>query len=165
MTPSTFRAYVLRPGLEQLHQIGGPRPSLDAERLLLAIAGQESGLAHRYQVLGKGKPGAARGWWQFEAGGGVAGVMRHPSSAALARRLCDACAVAWDQGAIWRAIEGHDTLATGFGRLLVWTDPGALPQGERAGWDYYLRNWRPGKPHPDTWAGHWQKAERALAIT
>ena len=38
--------------------------------------------------------------------------------------------------------------------LLLWTDPRPLPRiGEvQAAWDYYIRNWRPGKPHPKSWA-------------
>ena len=157
MTPSEFRDRILHPGLTVLYQLGGPRPSIEAERLLLAIAGQESAMAHRYQVLSGGRAGPARGWWQFESGG-VAGVMAHKSSGGLARRLADHCAVRWDQAAIWRALEGHDTLAAGFARLLLWTDPKPLATTQAAGWDYYLRNWRPGKPHPDVWPKHWAAA-------
>ena len=45
-------------------------------------------------------------------------------------------------------------VAAGFARLLLWTDPRPLPAiGDvKAAWQYYLRNWRPGKPHEKTWA-------------
>lgn len=161
MTPSTFRAYILRPGLEQLHQLGGPRPSDAATRLLLAIALQESGLTHRYQMLDSGRPGPARGWWQFELGG-VAGVMTHPRSRDLARALCDHCCVRWERDAVWRALEGHDVLAVGVARLLLWTDLAALPETEPDAWACYLRLWRPGRPHPDTWPRHWASPPQVL---
>lgn len=161
ISTATFRSHILHPGLERLYHLGGPRPSDAAERLLLAIAAQESGLRHRYQVLSSGSAGPARGWWQFEAGG-VAGVMRHPATATLARALCDHAWVAWDQSAIWRALEGHDELAVGLARLLVWSDPAPLPDRAPAGWSYYLRTWRPGKPHPETWWAHWERAATAV---
>ncbi len=109
------------------------------------------------------QPGPARGWWQFERAGGVAGVMRHPASAALARNLCQACHVPFSAPHIWRCLEGHDVLAAGFARLLLWTDPTPLPTDHAGGWDYYLNNWRPGKPHPAKWPGYWRQAGEALA--
>ena len=56
--------------------------------------------------------------------------------------------VAPDAASVWRAIEGHDRLATAFARLLLWTDPHPIPTEERAAWDCYLRLWQPGKPCP-----------------
>jgi hypothetical protein len=32
-----------------------------------------------------------------------------------------------------------------------------------AAWDYYLRNWRPGKPHPERWSVNHGAACEALA--
>jgi hypothetical protein len=159
-----FNARILQPGLAELHAIGGPAPSDRATQMLLSIAQQESALAHRAQVLnGTRTPGPARGWWQFERLGGVAGVMRHPASSGFARRLCEHCEVKFDSPHIWRCLEGHDALAVGFARLLLWTDPRPLPSLQAAGWDYYLRNWRPGKPHPQTWARYWQRAGEVIA--
>jgi len=30
------------------------------------------------------------------------------------------------------------------------------------GWGYYLDNWRPGKPHAETWPGHWKRVAEFL---
>ena len=89
----TFRDRIVAPGLGWLHVQGGPEPSPEAERFLLAIAQQESGqsLKHRYQVLRVGdpsRPGRAKGWWQFERSGGVAGVLGHPATKRVAEDLC-----------------------------------------------------------------------------
>jgi len=32
----------------------------------------------------------------------------------------------------------------------------------RKGWEQYLRNWRPGKPHPDTWPVFFREAWRIV---
>ena len=56
------------------------------------------------------------------------------------------------------AITHNDILAAVCARLLLWTDPHPLPtieDGPEAGWAYYVRNWRPGKPHRHTWDAHW----------
>ena len=153
------------PGLVLLERLGGPRHGDPRTRqLLLTIALQESGLRHRAQQLSSGRPGPARGWWQFEQGGGVAGVLTHPASATLARRLCERLRVRVQAADVWRCLEGHDALAAGFARLLLWTDARPLPSSTdaAAGWTYYLANWRPGKPHPATWHGHWHLAAVAL---
>lgn len=120
---------------------------------LLAIGLQEGRLEHRAQIVKGGGKGPARGLWQFEAGGGVGGVMRHHSSAADARRICQWRGVPFEQRAIWERLETDDVLAAAFARLLLWTDPYPLPEiGETAAaWDLYIRTWRPGKPHPRTW--------------
>jgi hypothetical protein len=165
MTPETFLATIIDPGLDALANLGGPAPSHDARRMCLTIAMQESGrdLNARYQNSPSTSPGPARGWWQFEQGGGVNGVLNHSGSKTQARKLCDHCAVQAQDGAVWRALEGHDDLACGFARLLLWTDPKALPTNAADGWDYYLRNWRPGKPHRENWDGNWMAAETAVA--
>ncbi|NBC46818.1 MAG: hypothetical protein GVY22_02260 [Gammaproteobacteria bacterium] len=137
--------------------------SREAERELLAIAGQESSWTWRYQ-LKPGGPSAdgaypARGFWQFERRGGVAGVLRHQRTAKRARALCEACHVYPDSDDVWRALEGHDLLATGFARLLLWTEPDPLPKTRTQGWKQYLDLWRPGRPYPDKWAGYWKSAD------
>jgi hypothetical protein len=33
--------------------------------------------------------------------------------------------------------------------------PAAAVENAEAAWDYYIRNWRPGKPHRATWDGFW----------
>jgi len=54
----------------------------------------------------------------------------------------------------------NDTLAACMARLLLYTDPRALPAtGEQdAAWEYYIRNWRPGMPHPQSWGARYDKA-------
>lgn len=130
---------------------------------LLAIGGQESGLSDRWQVVDKRNPeirGPARGLWQFEAGGGVAGVLSHPASKHFAATVCAIRGVAPRTRSVWTWLAEDDLLACCFARLLLLTDPRPLPAlGDgAAGWDYYVRNWRPGKPHPSTWSGHYSRA-------
>lgn len=113
---------------------------------MLAFGLQESLMKHRYQVLnGRGK-GPARGLWQFERGGGVLGVLQHPQSRVHARRVCDARGVEPDSRSVWERMETDDALAGAFARLLMWTDPLALPAATDAegAWRLYLRTWRPG---------------------
>lgn len=166
MDAQQFHTDILVPSLEHVLPIIDIPASPEAERMLIAIAGQESDWTWRYQ-LKPGGPGAegaypARGFWQFERRGGVAGVMRHPQTAHRAKALCDACHVYFDSDDVWRALEGHDLLATGFARLLLWTEPDPLPATQDQGWRQYIDNWRPGRPHPRTWPGVWNAAE-ALA--
>lgn len=114
--------------------------------MLLAIGLQESRFEHRAQVLNGGGKGPARGFWQFERGGGVKGVMTHPASEAMARKVCAYLGVPFGQTAAWLALESDDLLACSFARLLLLTDPKPLPELDDAegAWEYYLRNWRPG---------------------
>lgn len=164
MTPAAFLSDILRPGLAHLHSLGGPAPSADAERFLLAVALQESGLVHRYQVLDGGRKRPARGYWQFEAGGGVKGVLHHPASRDLARKLCISrgvnCAC---QDAAWAALEHDAILAAGFARLLLWTDKQTIPTTSAGAWVCYAaRLWLPGKPHPKAWPANWRSACEAV---
>jgi hypothetical protein len=131
--------------------------------LLLAIAGQECGLADRCQVSAGGVRGPAHGLWQFERAGGVMGVLRHPQSRAIAEAVCAALLVKPEPDAVWQAIEHNDTLACAFARLLLWTDPKALPGDAEGGWALYSRTWRPGRPHPETWSRRWADAQAAIA--
>lgn len=119
-----------------------------ARVMLLAIGLQESRFLHRRQIRGP-----ARGFWQFEQGGGVRGVLTHAASAALAREVCEVRGVAPNAAAVYGMLETDDVLAAAFARLLLWTDPGRLPAVDdlKGGWDLYARTWRPGKPHPQTW--------------
>jgi hypothetical protein len=164
MTPQQIFTDTVRPVLGWLwtdHRVpNGPA----AEAMLLAIGLQESRLTHRDQIVaGKapGQVGPATGFWQFERNGGVAGVMQHARSAAIARAAADAAGVAWDRDAIWRSFTtaAGDDLAACFARLLLFTDPAPLPacsvSAEDEAWNYYLRDWRPGKPHRATWGGFW----------
>lgn len=164
MNTETFLLRIINPGLDLLEFIGGPKPHPNAQRMLIAIGMQESGssLNARYQNSPSTNPGPARGWFQFEQGGGVAGVLNHRSTLEWAHKACDACWVQPHPAAVWRALEGHDQLATIFARLLLWTDAQPLPTTEQNGWDYYIRNWRPGKPHPQNWPTNWRAASNAI---
>lgn len=119
-----------------------------ARVMLLAIGLQESRFLHRRQI-----GGPACGFWQFEQGGGVRGVLTHAASAALARQVCEVRGVVPTSAAVYAQLESDDVLAATFARLLLWTDPARLPAvaDSKGGWDLYARTWRPGKPHPQTW--------------
>jgi len=166
MTPDVFLTRILDPGLQFVASIGGPQPTTAARRFLLAVALQESGpaLDARYQNSPAAVPGPARGWWQFEQNGGVNGVLTNPNSQALAQAACNQLFVAQNAAACWRAIEGHDLLATAFARLLLWTDPQPIPTTEQSGWDCYAnRLWRPGAPRRADWTANWAIAQAAVA--
>ena len=117
-----------------------------------AIGQQESGYLVRRQYSN----GPARGYWQFEEGGGVKGVMEHKATTELARSVCHARGVPFVRRTVWEALETDDVLAAAFCRLLMWTDSGKLPVGEPEGWAMYIRTWRPGKPHIDKWPASWK---------
>jgi hypothetical protein len=128
----------------------------EAQAMLVAIALQESDLNARRQ-----RGGPARSHLQFETGG-LIGVLQHPSStmhaAALVNEL-DYSDLTPHQ--LHAAMEFDGVLAAGMGRLLLWTDARSIPSeqdGPDAGWAMYLRNWRPGKPHPERWSACWTTA-------
>lgn len=137
--------------------------SPEAVAMLVAIGLQESKFAHRRQ----GGGGPARGFWQFERGGGVRGVMTHPSTRAS---LNDALKALSFESQIGRSIELHevvehnDTVACIFARLLLWTLPADLPTCDQpeVGWNQYLAAWRPGEPRHDSWPTHYTTAWAGL---
>lgn len=135
--------------------------SREATAMLLAIGLQESRFLHRRQL----PVGPARGFWQFERGGGVHGVLSHPSTAEHARHALKLLRypylVTFDaEREIWEALEHNDVLAAVFARLLLWTLPEALPMPEQTeeGWRQYLDAWRPGKPHRASWPSFFTEA-------
>jgi hypothetical protein len=127
--------------------------------MLLAIGLQESRFEHRQQI-----GGPARSFWQFEKGGGVRGVLTHPATKAHAQAVCVLRNIPATSDAVYARMLEDDLLGCCFARLLLYSDPAPLPligQRERA-WEYYLRNWRPGKPHEKTWAALYSEAVDAL---
>lgn len=141
--------------------------SPEARVMLVAISLQEDPeqlRAQRVIVAGRSRKGPARGLWQFERGGGVKGVLTHPASRFWARRICADIGLDPAPGAVWQALQYDDALAAIFARLLLFTDPRPLPavDDERGAWAYYLRNWRPGKPHPKKWAANHARAREAV---
>lgn len=158
MQPSLLLRQAIRPALALLPPA---MTSREAEALLVAIAWQESECRHRRQV----PVPYARSYWQFERGGGVAGVLRHRATGHHARQVCAALDIDADTGPVYEAMEYQDVLAAAFARLLLWTLPGPLPtRGQRdTGWAQYLAAWRPGKPHEHTWSQSWLVGWTALA--
>lgn len=146
--PLTPAGKVLRDAiLPALRMLPAAMDSIQARVVLLTISGQEADFRHRYQVLNTpGVKGPARGLWQFERGGGTAGVLRHSSSKSHARSFAQQRLGSTDVAAVWMALEHDDILAAIYARLLLWTDPKALPEvGDVEGaWQLYLRCWRPG---------------------
>lgn len=134
----------------------GATDSPKARVEVLSIGLQESRFEYRRQMGN----GPAMGFWQFERGGGVRGVLSHPASKEKALKLCVARGVEPNEMAVWLALQDDDVLACGFCRLLLLTDPRALPEvsDTKGAWDCYIRNWRPGKPHVETWAKFHQQA-------
>jgi len=123
--------------------------------MCIAIALQESRVKHRRQI-----GGPARGYWQFEQGGGVRGVLTHPASQQHIRAVLAALDYdpTSDPAACYAAIEHNDILAAAFARLLLYTLPDALParNAHGVGWTQYLNTWRPGKPHRETWDEYYE---------
>ncbi len=122
-----------------------------------AIGFQESAYRYRRQVVTvNGKlveAGPACGYWQFEKGGGVKGVMGFGGVVEReARRVCRVRGVPWSADQVWFALSQDDVLAAAFARLLMYTDAAKLPTTPESAWRMYERVWRPGKPHPETWA-------------
>lgn len=147
MTPEFFLNCALRPALVLLPaELDSPA----ARAMILAICLQESRLQHRRQIKGP-----ARGYAQFELGGGVRGVLNHPATKPHIQRVLAALDYppTADAARCWELIEHNDVLAAAFARLLLWTLPDRLPgrTEPNEGWDQYIEAWRPGKPHRDTW--------------
>lgn len=157
--------------------IMGIKPSNEATVMLLAIGLQESRFLHRRQLVGSPPQpiGPAKSFWQGEKSGGmVRGVRYHEATRDKAKIIYKARDVQPNDQAIWNAIENDDVLAAGLARLLLWSDPKALPKlGDvEAAWQLYLRTWRPGAYTNGTpakraelrekWTGNYAKALEAV---
>lgn len=141
-------------------------PEMDspkAQAMLLAIGLQESRFVHRRQL----GPGPARGWWQFERGGGVKGVLTHSTTGPVVTPIVKTLCYEPRASECHLAIEHNDLLACIFARLLLWTVPLPLPEPQDAahGWAVYLEGWRPGKPHRETWDEFYAHAWELVAGT
>ena len=133
-----------------------------ARVMLLAIGLQESRFKYRQQI-----GGPARGFWQFEAGGGIRGVINHAVTRPLVRDACDELDMPCCVSKVYEALPLNDVLAAVFARLLLFSDPAKLPAiGDVQGaWNLYLRTWRPGKPHRQTWDALYAQAVEAVACS
>jgi len=154
MNPQDALETIIRPALAELPtKMQGDR----AEVMLLSIGLQESRFIYRKQIAGP-----ARGFWQFERAG-VQGVLSHPASDKIALELCAEYA-AKSAESVHILLESKDVLACQFARLLLFTDPRPLPAlGEvMDAWQYYIRNWRPGKPHRKSWGDCYAQAVQTV---
>jgi hypothetical protein len=162
MTPLRLLATAIEPALKEL-DASGIVDTPEARRFVLAIALQESRLQHRRQVGADGfEDGPAASFWQFEKGGGCRGVLNHRFSAPRMRSICATYNVEPVEAALWEAMRYQDIVAAAAARLLVATLPDPLPTTSEQGWAQYLSTWRPGKPHPETWRGHWATADAVV---
>lgn len=136
----------------------------EARTMLLSIGLQESHLLHRRQIVNEKPIGPAKGLWQFERGGGCAGVVTHAASRYWMAQVCQARGVPFNATAIWNALEADDVLAAAAARLLLFTDPRRLPgvRDTREAWNLYIRTWRPGKPHRHTWDAFHAQAQAGI---
>lgn len=144
------------PGLKYLP------PEMDSPQvraMLLSIGMQESRFEHRKQV-----GGPAHGFWQFEQGGGVRGIITHPTTSEIARGICKRLVVPFIPAECYEAITYNDVLACCFARLLLWTLSGPLAgKGEnQKAWEQYSAAWRPGKPHRESWDAYFNTAWLSL---
>lgn len=158
MSPIRLLNSAIVPALAELARCGIP-DTLDARRFLLAIALQESALAHRRQVSAGGvETGPAASFWQFEQGGGCKGVLQHYLVAPTMHQLCVDFSVATTPAGLWEAMRYHDIIAAIAARLLIYTLPQKMATTAAEGWAQYTAAWCPGKPHPDKWQACWDLA-------
>lgn len=134
--------------------------SKEAQLLMLAIGKQETNYCTRLQA-----DGPAHGFWQFEKPG-VVGVFHQPGIALILGSLCMARQIPPSAIAVYAEILVDDILAASFARLLLWADPHPLPAVEDEGgaWEYYVRNWRPGKPSRGRWVNSYGEALKEFRV-
>lgn len=159
MTPRLLLDLVIRPTLRTL----APQTWDRGHDMLVAIAIQETGLRHRDQVDPLDRVGPATGWWQFELRGGFRGVEAHPATKDVLLRARKALVLPERDDQRWASICWCDPYACLLARALLWTFPEKLPTTAEAGWRQYLELWRPGKPHPETWADAWGAARSTVS--
>ncbi|MFZ0872162.1 MAG: hypothetical protein WAM90_15735 [Rhodanobacter sp.] len=158
-TPAQVLAQVIVPVYQ--HLLPAKFGSDQASVILLAIALQESGLRTRQQM-----GGPARSLWQEEQGGGVHAVLNNPATRIYMRGACSLLGIAPIESDIYAALLSDDQAGCVVARLILWADPQPLPAiGDVDGaWiAYSVRDWRPGKPKPDTWAANYAAAQACIA--
>ncbi len=133
--------------------------SAAAKVLLYATSRQENP-----KRLPKQVGGPAVGDYQFESGGGVKGVLEHPSTSGFAELVCRARGIPATRLSVYETLQTDPVLAAAFARLLYYTDPKRLPAvgDEQGAWDVYLRTWRPGayKRQPKELRAKWSASYR-----
>lgn len=145
--PQAFK--LLPPGMD----------TLPARAQVHATGLQESRYIYRVQ-----QGGPAHGYYQFEQGGGVNGVLTHFAVKDTARLVCKARDCPPMPGSVYQALVNDDVLAVCFARLLLFTLPDRLPNQDQRdeGWRQYLKAWRPGMPHRGTWDALFDQAWRTV---
>ena len=161
MTLDEFFATSIEPALAWLP----PKMTSQAAMLQMGTTAlQESRLEHRRQMGN----GPARSFYQMERTGMVLGLLKHPQAEvrSLAIAACNWRGVEPDSLAVWNAIEHDDVFASTLARLGYWADPLPLPAVGQvdAAWLCYLRNWRPGKPHPETWPTYYAQTRAFMGL-
>lgn len=170
MTPDRLLRTAIIPAANELAVVR-IADSLAARRFMMAIALQESRLLNRRQVSADGsESGPAASFWQFEKGNeksraGCYGVLTHRTVAPHMRRACSDFNIEPNALALWEAMRYQDIVAACAARLLIYTLPGALPETAAQGWAQYIEAWRPGKPHKETWSGHWATASKTVGVS
>jgi hypothetical protein len=151
MQPRLFLATIVDPALAFMAAVVPTIGVSDEARLeTLAIAGQESDWSARRQ----GGGGPAR------SGAGEV-IAKCPNEL---RAVCTALVIPFDLATIFDLMAWNDTLACCMARLLLWQDPAPLPRfgHEQPAWEYYRRNWRPGRPRPEKWPDCYALAAAAV---
>lgn len=158
MSPLRLLSLAIVPAMAELTRYGIP-DTTDARRFLLAIALQESGLAHRRQVVKGGvENGPAVSFWQGEITGGMCLTLKHERTRPMMRAVCADFNVQSTAAGLWEAMRYNDIVAAIAARLLIFTLPSMLPTTAEDGWKQYIDAWRPGKPHPGKWRACWDLA-------
>lgn len=126
----------------------------EAQLMLLAIGEQESGFRTRQQEWGP-----AKGFWQFEING-VRAVFGISTITLVLGMLCKNRSVGFHAWDVFCEIPLDDILAASIARFLLYSDPKSLPAigNEEAAWEYYVRNWSPGKPNRERWVNSYGEA-------
>ena len=157
MTLAFVRDKIIRTTFAEV--LPGKFDSPEAEVMLLAIGQQESRFETRQQY-----GGPARSFWQMEKHGGVENVIESESTAAYARMACAHRRVRPTVDSVFAVLGDDDLLGCAFARLDLYANPHPLPAlgSPNAAWDYYIATWRPGKPHPATWAANYARALAAV---
>jgi len=155
VSPRNFFLRVVEPGLALLP---GYMVSDRARVALMAIPGQESNWAARIQAA----DGPAHGYYQCEPVA-VAEVTNNAQTAGVFNSVLSTLDLVGMSP--YTAIQYNDPLACVVARLLLWADPAPLPSvGDAEGcWQYYLRNWKPGKPDETRWGASYATACNTVA--
>lgn len=158
MQPKDLLVLAVKPALTFLESRGIKQDAASTVQVL-NIAGQESNWQYRVQI-----GGPAHSYWQFEEGGGVVGVLNHAASASHMKALCAWLDITATPDQVYAAMIYNDVLAAGMARLLLYTDPQAMPAVDDydGSWTMYRNVWRPGAPHYDSWHARRDTARQAV---